>query len=79
MKGRKETINVEYTFIGENRQDAKIYFSQGQFLSCKYHVESLEYTIKDWKFLGALSKFILECAERERERFSQIVASQKDL
>lgn len=70
---RTETIGVHYKLTGDKKgQDATIFFVDGKFTKCEYHVSNLSYTIEDWKWLGDISNRIQEFAEIEAKRFRKI-------
>lgn len=70
---RTETLNVQYELKGDHKgQDAVIYFSNGRFLSCKYHVSNLEYTLGDWKWMGVLAERISQLSEDEEARYEKV-------
>lgn len=77
MFEREETLSVHYKLKGESRkQDAIIYFVNGEFTECTYHVDNIKYTLSDWGFLGKLAVFILKQEALERQRYQEMKRSE---
>lgn len=71
--GREIVIHTTHSFKGKGKQDATIYFQNGIFLKCDYHINHLPYTLEDWELMGKISKFILSLKDLEKQQYNEAI------